>query len=79
MNGRKRRNNTSGAVGVNYVRNKNLSRPWEVRIWIKGKPLRERYSTKEEAVARRKAWEKEYYGEFAYNKDEDITLHKVVN
>ena len=79
MNGRKRSNNTSGVKGVNYIRNKNLSRPWEVRIWINGNPIRKRFSTKEEAVAQRKAWEQEYYGEFAYNEDEDVLLSKAVN
>ena len=79
MNGRRRSNNTSGVKGVNYIRNKNLSRPWEVRIWINGNPIRKRFSTKEEAVAQRKAWEQEYYGEFAYNEDEDVLLSKAVN
>lgn len=79
MNGRRRSDNTSGVKGVNYIRNKNLSRPWEVRVWINGNSIRKRFSTKEEAVEQRKAWEKEYYGEFAYNEAEDALLSKVVN
>ena len=59
-------NNTSGYSGVNWDKNK---RRWVAEIIVDGKRIRKRFKSKNEAIAKRKEWEKLYFGEYARGED----------
>ena len=63
---------TSGYSGVNFAKNRNK---WGARIQLEHKRKWLGYfDTFEEAVAARKAAEKEYFGEYAYDPQKDVTI-----
>ena len=65
MNMRLRRNNTSGAKGVNF--DKRLQK-WRSRINVNKKTIELGYFNKfEDAVKVRKEAEEKYFGEFSYD------------
>lgn len=55
-------------VGVYYNTNRARTKPWYAQIQIPGaskKRLNKNFSTYQEAVTQREAWERQFYGEFA--------------
>ena len=52
------RNNTSGVVGVCYIKKRDV---WESGLINFGIRYHKTFKTKEEAIAQRLAWEQEYY------------------
>jgi hypothetical protein len=65
MNARIRANNTSGHNGIAYNKRDKI---WEAYISFEGKRVEHKYFNNiEEAIAQRKEWEKQYFGEFSYN------------
>lgn len=56
------KDNTSGYSGVHWDKNK---RRWVAEIIVDGKRIRKRFKSKNEAIAKRKEWEKLYFGEYA--------------
>lgn len=57
-------NNTSGVTGVSYRKDR---KKWVANITYKGKMYRKSFKNFEDAVAQRKKWEEEFFGEYSYN------------
>ena len=54
------RHNTSGCVGVQYTSNRHAKKKWRAQVTVDNRQIQRQFSTREEAVAQRRAWEKEY-------------------
>lgn len=52
---------------------------YEARLMIRGKLFQKVYKTEEQAVAQRKEWEEEYFGEFSRDNSEIISDNTVYN
>ena len=70
MNKKMQSNNTSGVVGVGYIKKNNK---WRATIKINGKQKHIGvFDTKEDAAIARKLAEEKYFGEFSYENSMDI-------
>lgn len=59
------KSNTSGITGVCWDKSRNK---WLSQIKINNKTHRKRFDKFDDAVAQRKKWEEEFFGEFSYDK-----------
>jgi hypothetical protein len=64
MNKNVQKYNTSGVIGVSYSKTRNM---WVASINVRKKQYKKRFKTFEDAVAQRKAWEEEFFGEYSYD------------
>lgn len=59
----KQANNTSGIRGVTYDKSRSK---WQAQLTVNGQHHKRRFSDKEDAIAQRKSWEEEFFGEYNY-------------
>jgi hypothetical protein len=71
MNQKLHSNNASGITGVYYSKDRNM---WVANIGIKRKSYQKRFKNFEDAVAQRKAWEKEFFGEYSYDNSQKVKI-----
>lgn len=56
--------NKSGVIGVSYCKERDK---WVSSITYRNKQYKKRFKNFEDAVAQRKKWEEEFFGEYSYN------------
>lgn len=64
MNKKMQKNNTSGIVGVSWVKR---DKKWLAHITKNGIMYQKLFNNFDDAVLQRQKWEKEYFGEYSYN------------